>query len=328
MTIRGMVLGKFLPPHRGHQYLVDVARGYADDLTVVVGTLAKEPIPGALRFAWMQELFPRCRVVHLTDENPQDPSEHPDFWKIWRTSLLRVLPHPIDVVFASESYGHKLAEVLGARFIPVDPGRATVPVSGTAIRQDPMGHWAWLPTCVRPYFVRRVAVVGAESTGKTTLANALARRFSTVCAPEFARTYLESRGGRIEAADIEVIARGQQAVEEAAARQAHQLLFCDTELFTTELWSQLLFGVVPPGVAEAARRRRYDLVLVTDPEVPFEPDPVRYRPEERRAFFHRLQSTLDVAGVAYHVVRGDPEVRLAQAARHVEPLLNSPGRGG
>lgn len=324
MPTRGMVLGKFMPPHRGHQYLVDVARGYADELTVVVGTLAKEPIPGALRFAWMQELFPSCRVVHLTDENPQDPSEHPDFWEIWRTSLLRVLPGPVDVVFASESYGHKLAEVLGARFIPVDPNRVTIPVSGTAIRNDPMAHWDWLPTGVRPYFVRRVAVLGAESTGKTTLANALAKTFDTVCAPEFARTYLESRGGQIEPADIEVIARGQPAVEEASARQAQRVLFCDTDLYTTQLWSEMLFGSAPEGLKLSARARRYDLVLVTDPEVPFAPDLVRYRPDERRAFFRRLCETLEANGVPYHVIAGDPEARLHQAVQKVTPLLSRP----
>ena len=84
---RGLVLGKFLPPHAGHVYLCEFARNYVDELTIVVGTLAREPIAGTTRFAWMRELFPFDRVVHLTDENPQDPSEHPAFWDIWRASL-------------------------------------------------------------------------------------------------------------------------------------------------------------------------------------------------------------------------------------------------
>ena len=80
----GMVLGKFHPPTLGHRYLVDFARHYVRDLTVVVGTLRREEIPGELRFRWMREMFPDVRVVHLTDENPQYPAEHPDFWDIWR----------------------------------------------------------------------------------------------------------------------------------------------------------------------------------------------------------------------------------------------------
>ena len=79
-----MVLGKFLPPHLGHVYLIEFAREYVDDLSVVVGTLRAEPIPGELRFLWMRELFPDVRVVHLTDENPQHPEEHPEFWRIWQ----------------------------------------------------------------------------------------------------------------------------------------------------------------------------------------------------------------------------------------------------
>src|SRR5262249_341183 len=149
-------------------------------LTVVVGSLAGEPIPGALRHRWMSEIFPGVRVVHLTDENPQDPSEHPAFWDIWRESLLRVLPARPDYVFASEPYGPRLAAELGARFVMVDAARETFPVSGTAVRADPLAHFRHLPRCVRPYFVKRVSVFGPESTGKSTLARRLAAHYGTV----------------------------------------------------------------------------------------------------------------------------------------------------
>jgi len=94
----GMFLGKFMPPHLGHLYLGEFAQQYVADLAVVVGTLASEPIPGELRYAWMRELFPNARVIHLTDENPQYPHEHPDFWAIWQASLQRVLPWRPDYV--------------------------------------------------------------------------------------------------------------------------------------------------------------------------------------------------------------------------------------
>lgn len=87
----GMVLGKFMPPHAGHVYLCEFARRWVDELTIVVGSTAAEPIPGAQRVAWMRELFPFDRVVHLANENPQRPWEHPDFWDIWKASLQGVL---------------------------------------------------------------------------------------------------------------------------------------------------------------------------------------------------------------------------------------------
>ena len=84
----GLLLGKFLPPHRGHVYLGEFARHFVDELTIVVGTIPSEPIPGELRFRWMSELFPTVQVVHLDKDLPQEPSEHPDFWNIWTRELL------------------------------------------------------------------------------------------------------------------------------------------------------------------------------------------------------------------------------------------------
>ena len=69
----GMLLGKFLPPHLGHVYLGEFAGCYVDHLTIVVGSLTREPIPGELRFRWMRELFPANHVVHLTDDLPLQP---------------------------------------------------------------------------------------------------------------------------------------------------------------------------------------------------------------------------------------------------------------
>jgi NadR type nicotinamide-nucleotide adenylyltransferase len=316
----GMVLGKFMPPHAGHLHLVDFARAFVDDLTVVVGTLAREPIPGSLRHAWMRELFPDVRVVHLTDENPQDPSEHPEFWHIWRASLLRVLPHAPDYVFASDVYGAKLAEVLGARFVPVDPTRSAVPISGTLVRADPLVHWEHLPRPVRPYFVKRVCIFGPESTGKSTLARRLAAHFHTVHVPEFARSWLEAALGQVTREDMPLIARGQLAAEDALAREANRLLFCDTDALTTAIWSEALFGACDPRIRAHADERTYALHLLLDVDLPWVADPVRYLPNERRALFQRCEDALRRAGRPYAVIRGDGDARFHAAVAAVEGL--------
>ena len=186
----GMILGKFMPVHKGHQHLIDFARRQVEHLTILVGSLSSEPIPGHLRYQWVQELYPDVTVVHCTDENPQYPHEHPDFWAIWVRSIRKFLPVGPDAIFSSEEYGEELARHLGAVHIPCDLSRSAVPVSATQIREDPYASWRYIPEPVRPYSAKRVVVYGPESTGKTTLAARLAEHYRTVWVPEYARSYL------------------------------------------------------------------------------------------------------------------------------------------
>jgi HTH-type transcriptional regulator, transcriptional repressor of NAD biosynthesis genes len=310
-VIRGLVLGKFLPPHAGHVHLCEVAAGMCDELTIVVASLAREPIPGAQRVAWMRELMPRALVVALAEELPQEPAEHPAFWELWRAAL-----GPYDRVFTSDAYGARLAAELGARWIPVDPERRAFPISGTAIRAAPARHLALLPRCVRPHFVPRVSVFGPESTGKSTLAAALATRH----VPEYARTYLEAHARAPRPEDLPLIALGQAALEDALARDATGTLICDTDPLLTVVWAEALFGEAPPALRELAAARRYDLTLLCDVDLPWVADPVRYAPDDRAGFFARCERALVAAGRRYRVIRGPDRTARARAALEEDSL--------
>lgn len=150
----GLILGKFMPLTKGHCYLIETGLRHAELLTVLVCTLKREPIDGALRYGWVRESFPQARVVHVTDEVPSYPHEHADFWPIWRALIARYAP-PVDIVFTSEHYGDQLAAELGARHHLVDLARQVVPISATQVRADPLAHWEHIPDCVRPYFLAR-----------------------------------------------------------------------------------------------------------------------------------------------------------------------------
>jgi HTH-type transcriptional repressor of NAD biosynthesis genes len=321
MSVRGFVLGKFMPPHVGHLYLCEVAQAMCDELTVVVGSLAHEPIDGALRASWVRELMPRARVVHLAAELPRDPSELPRFKKQWFERLRASLPALPDRVFSSDHYGRRLAEELGASWIPVDPARSVFPISGTAIRGAPMRHFASLPRCVRPHFVRRVSVIGPKATGKSTLAAELARAAGTICAPEFARTYLEARGGELAPSDVDVIGRGQIAIEDALARDAARALICDTDPLFTVAWSEATFGDAPGWLREAARGRAYDLTILCDVDLPWAGDAAHGSPEGRRALFARCEHALREAGRPYQIARGTGAARGEAAHAAVLGLL-------
>jgi NadR type nicotinamide-nucleotide adenylyltransferase len=318
-----MILGKFLPPHLGHCYLVDFARHYCDELTVLVCTLEREPIPGDLRYDWMRRLFPDCNVVHITRDLPQTPEEHPEFWEIWRQVVLGEMPDGVDYVFASEDYGFQLAEVLDAEYVPVDHNRELMNVSGTDIRRDPMGNWKFIPDVVRPYYLRRVCLFGPESTGKSTLARDLARHFKTAYVHEYARPLLDFKDGRCDYPDIERIARGQAAAEDALATRATRVLFCDTDPLLTTIWSDVFFGKCPEWVEREAARRQYDLYLLTDVDVPWVDDNQRYFPDarKRREFFDRTHQALIERGRPFVRLSGGWDERFDAAVGAVEGVL-------
>ena len=321
---RGMLLGKFLPPHRGHQYMIDFARRCVDELTVFVCSIECEPIPGTLRYEWVRDHFGGVRVVHCQDENPQSPEDDPaNFWRIWRRSLLSRLEQPPDVVFASEPYGVRLAQELGADYVPVDPLRETVPISATKIRENSALYADYILPEARPFFVRRVVLVGPESSGKSTLTKLLAERFGTPFVAEYGRTFQENVGRDLRLGDMLAIARAHRAAEDAAAMQARGLIFVDTEAIITKLWSKVFFDAVPEGLEELIEPARYQLYLLTEPHThEWHDDGWRLQPERaaRVRFFEEMRAELEARDCPYHVLTGEWPERQIQAEGYVHAL--------
>ncbi len=307
----GFLLGKFMPPHNGHVLLCEFAAAYVDTLTILVCSLPDDPIPGALRHRWMNELFPRARVVHLDRANvPQAPEDHAEFWNIWRNIVREFDGQPIDHVFASESYGHRLAQEVDARFVPFDIARSAAPVSGTAVRADPFSNWRYLPPPVRAHFAKRVCVFGPESSGKTTLANDLAKALDTICVPEYGRIYTENFGVDCNAGDLRRIAEGHIAATQALLKHANKLLICDTDPVLTALWSQMLLGRRDPALDGFADHA--DLYLLTDIDMPWVDDGTRYFSDtmRRKKFFDLCRAELERRQLPYVLVSGSPPQRL------------------
>ena len=327
MTTRGFLLGKFMPPHSGHVSMCRMGMVLFDRLTVMVCTLETEPIPGPLRAAWMRELLPGANVVHYDRDIPQAPEEHPDFWAIWRAAIAEVHPEPVTHVFGSEPYLVRLAQELGAIPVPVDPRRRAFPVSGEAIRRDPAGHWRFIPGPVRPWYQKRIVTFGAESTGKSVLAEHLAAWLGGPVVPEYGRTYEKVRPeAEWKAAHLVELARRHEAHRAAIAPEAGPVLIEDTDPLLTAVWAEMLLG---ERVPELEARPKADLYLLLDAEVPFVQDGGRYygAPEQRRKFQALCIAALDRAGVRVERISGDWEAREAQARAAVERLLAEPFPG-
>ncbi len=150
---RGLIIGKFYPPHRGHEYLIDFARARVDELHVMVFYRSDETPDGALRAAWLRQLFPTI-IVHAQfaeHRDPYNPADEPG-WNAWIQEIRRVHVAPFDTVFSSETYGNELARRLDATHIMVDRLRQTVPISGTQVRANPRACRHFISPPVLAYY--------------------------------------------------------------------------------------------------------------------------------------------------------------------------------
>jgi len=165
---RGVVIGKFYPPHLGHSYLIETALSQIDHLDVIVCVRPDQSIPGSLRSQWLKHLHPRANVIEVQDFCDDDNSAR------WAQFTVQTLGYKPDLVFTSEHYGKPYAHAMGAKHVMVDLDRVKVPIAASAIRSNPLEHLKYLAPIVRAFFVKRVCLVGAESTGTTTMSRLLA----------------------------------------------------------------------------------------------------------------------------------------------------------
>jgi NadR type nicotinamide-nucleotide adenylyltransferase len=316
---RGVVIGKFLPPHRGHALLVETALARCARVDVIVCVRATDPIPGALRADWLRELHPSAQVQCIDDVYDPHDSE------LWARLTLRWLGARPDAVFSSEAYGEAWARAMGCACVAVDPARTRVPISGTAVRSDPYASWEFLSAPVRAWYAKRVVLVGAESTGKTTLAEALARALHTPWVPEYGRAFTLEKYARGEdswnSEEFVQIAAEQQRQENATARDANRVLVCDTNAFATSLWHRRYLGSFDSDVDRIAARDRCDLYLLAGDEIPFVQDGIRDGEAIRHAMHGWFEDALRARPIPWVVMRGDPESRLRSALAAIGALF-------
>lgn len=151
----------------------------------------------------------------------------------------------------------------------------------------------------------RIVITGPESSGKTTLANDLARQLHTVAVPEFARTYLSWLGRPYTPEDLPTIYKGQLAWEQWFAQRASNYLICDTDWTVLEIWHQH----IQPSPSHFDRIP-WDFAFLCTPDIDWEPDPLREHPHEREQLFEQYHQLLASTGWPYAVISGSREVRV------------------
>lgn len=325
MTKRGFLLGKFMPPHAGHIALIEAARELVDELTVLVCWLPDDPIAGPERLAWMEQLFPDCRIVGHGEVVPQEPDESPDFWPIWRAIIREAHPEPIDYLFAGEAYGTELARQVGGLFVPLG-GRFLEmhadPLSGltaSKVREDPAETWNLLPAPVQSHYRRTICLHGSESTGKSTLAERFAQEQGALTVGEYGRSHCEVHTGELTREDLLLIGRAQQAMIRAAAPWAGPLLIADTDALMTAAWCEMLLGERPDELMQADKA---DLYLLLEPDLPWVEDGTRFFAEadDRHRFAKIVEQVLVDAGVRFERISGSGSARYEAALEAIGVL--------
>lgn len=321
----GLVLGKFYPFHAGHAHLIRTATSACERVTVEVLASEVESLALEERMDWIRQEHPTARVVGGYDEAEID-FESPTAWDEHMVVIRDLLDDPVDAVFTSDDYGAELARRLGATWVQVDPGRVVNPISGREVRRDLAGSWHLLPASTRAGLIRRVVVVGAESTGSTTLATDLAAHYGTSWVPEYGRTWSEIRPGGLaepwRADEFDLIVDRQLALElEAARRAPTPLLVCDTDVLATALWFERYLGEPAPHLLDRASAHRPDVYVLTGDEIAFVQDGLRDGEHIRHAMQDRFRDVLAAQPVPWLEVRGTPSERVAAAVRAIDEVL-------
>jgi HTH-type transcriptional regulator, transcriptional repressor of NAD biosynthesis genes len=349
-----LVIGKFYPPHIGHIHLIGTAAAFSDRVTVVVLGASVESLGIAERVDWLSRDLarkPHVRVQGILDDHPVDYADS----AAWDGHISKMREAvaladardpfpPLDAVFSSERYGVEMGARLGVRPIVLDPERSTHAVSGTLVRADPAAHWESLPAAVRAGLCIRVVVLGAESTGTTTLCKDLCAALRarggiwgrTLWVPEYGRDYSGALVSLVEQThpgampeniewtenDFLAIAREQTEREILAAPLGGPFLILDTDALATVVWHERYRGGTSAALVSLADNLpRRDLYVVTRPEgVAFEQDGLRDGEHLRPSMTDRFCRVVAACGTPWMEVKGTRAERVALVLERLEAI--------
>lgn len=167
----------------------------------------------------------------------------------------------------------------------------------------------------------RIVLTGPESSGKTTLALQLAAHYGAPWVPEYARAYLESLKREYEQPDLLAIAKGQLFREDRIGAGKPSLLFCDTDLVTIKIWSQVKYGTTDPWILEQIAERAYTHYFLCGVDIPWEYDPQREHPEQREELYTLYRAELAGLGKSFSEIGGSLEERVERAVAEIDCLV-------
>lgn len=323
----GLTLGKFAPFHKGHQFLIDTAISEVDELIVLIYDDPVIHIPLAVRAKWIREIYPKIMVIEGVN-SPNDVGYTPEIMKIQEDYVLSILGNrKITHFFSSEPYGLHMSIALNAINRQVDVSRNVIPISATKIRNDPFKNKEFVHPRVYKDLITKIVLLGAPSTGKTTLAEQLAIHFDTQWMPEYGREYWENHqiNKRLTLEDLLKIAEIHIEREDALVLKSNRFLFSDTNAITTYLFSLDYHGNALVELENLAKlaENRHDIIFVCDTDIPYDDTWDRSGDVKRKVFQEKIIEDLKSRNLKYYMLNGTVEERIEQVSRVLFAKENS-----
>lgn len=342
----GVVFGKFYPLHTGHIYLIQRACSQVDELHIIMGfddtrdralfedsAMSQQPtVPDRLR--WLLQTFKYQKNIRIHAFNEEGMEPYPHGWDVWSNGIKKFMAEKgiqPDLIYTSEEAdAPQYMEHLGIETVLVDPKRTFMSISGAQIRENPFRYWEYIPTEVKPFFVRTVAILGGESSGKSTLVNKLANIFNTTSAWEYGRDYVFSHLGGDEIAlqysDYDKIALGHAQYIDFAVKYANKVAFIDTDFVTTQAFCKKYEGREHPFVQALIDEYRFDLVILLENNTPWVADGLRSLGSsvDRKEFQNLLVEMLEENNIEFvRVEEDDYDSRFLRCVELVREMMGS-----
>ncbi|HLC78074.1 MAG TPA: multifunctional transcriptional regulator/nicotinamide-nucleotide adenylyltransferase/ribosylnicotinamide kinase NadR [Candidatus Nanoarchaeia archaeon] len=341
----GFLGGKFLPFHLGHVYFIVAASNMVDELYVILSSSKNRDkqlceregikyISDEIRFSWIGEAVNNLNNIKLIRIEDDQWDENYD-WDSGADMIKKAIGKPIDFVFSSETtYNeHFKRNYPNAKHVIIDAGRNVVSISGTNLRKNLYTHWDKLPEYVRKNFVKKVVIVGTESSGKSTLAKKLAKLYNTNFVEEVGRKYCDKYSNHLTKEMFNLIAMEHFMEQEEKATNSDKVLFVDTEAVVTQFYLNKYFpGEKFPLIEEIIKIQNYDLVLYLEPDIEWVDDGLRFEREAeiRRQNNEEMKKMFSERGINFVSISGDYAERFNKARKLVDGLFlkHVDGNGG
>lgn len=281
-------------------------------------------IPLKTRADWIRKIYPEVEVIEGY-QSPNDSGYTPEIMKIQEAYVLKMLNgQKCSHFYSSEHYGKHVSEALNADNRLVDFERKTIPISATKIRADLFENRDFIHPIVYRDLITKVVFLGAESTGKSTIAAHLAKHFDTQFLPEYGKEYWEKYqiDGKLTLQDLVRIAKTHLKREDDLILKSNNYLFSDTNAITTYLFSLDYHGSALPELTEFARiaEKRHDIIFLCDTDISYEDTWDRSGIIKRAEFQKKIIADLIARNLKYHLIKGN----LNERTKQIKEILSKP----